>query len=72
MGERLETMSQQPERLAYKVREVANMLGVSPRRVYELVRSKQIPSFKLGGTGDMLIPANDLEETINRWKEQAQ
>ena len=60
-------MTNPTERLAYKVREVAAMLGVSPRRVYELVRSNQLPSFRLGGTGDVLIPADGLTETLKKW-----
>lgn len=50
--------------------EVAVLLGdMSERNVWELIRRKQLPSFKSGGR--RLVDHEDLRAYINRQKEAA-
>jgi excisionase family DNA binding protein len=37
------------ERLAYRIAEFAEAIGVSRSKAYELVASGEVPSFKVGG-----------------------
>lgn len=37
-----------PERLAYRVREAAELLGLSERKVWQLVERQEIESFTIG------------------------
>lgn len=48
-----------------KVSDIAALLGVSPRRVYQLVRSRQVPALRIGGR--IRIPALAWQ----KWIEQA-
>lgn len=51
------------EKLTASVSEVAQMLGVGTGLVYELVRTKKIPSIKLGNR--ILIPRNCVSEMVD-------
>jgi excisionase family DNA binding protein len=51
----------QLERLAYRAGEVAQWLGLSRTRIYQLMASGKMPSCKVGAS--VLIPANSLR----RW-----
>jgi excisionase family DNA binding protein len=53
------------DRVAYTVAEVAQLLGLSRDRVYELVRCNRIPSKRLGRR--IVIPRKPFE----RWLEAA-
>ncbi len=46
----------------YRVKEVAEMLALSPQVVYRLCEDKVIPSIKLGGS--VRVPVKPLEEYI--------
>ncbi len=51
------------DRLAYKVSEVAESLGISRARAYELVKAGEIPSVRLGGR--VLVPADGLRRMLS-------
>jgi excisionase family DNA binding protein len=50
------------DRLALSVTEVAKMLGLGRTSVYEAVRSKEIPSVRIGTR--ILIPKAAVEEML--------
>ena len=50
-------------KIAYRVEEAAQILGIHPSTVYELVRAGTIPHKRLGRR--IIIPARALEEWIN-------
>ena len=56
----------QGEKLAYRVSEVAELLGMSRSGVYALVVSRTLPSVRLGGS--IRVPADALRAWL---KEQA-
>jgi excisionase family DNA binding protein len=41
-------MNQQPEKLAYTVKEVAAMLSLSRSHLYELIQARKIDTIKIG------------------------
>jgi excisionase family DNA binding protein len=45
------------QQLAYRPREAAKMLGVSERKVAELIASKEIKSFKVGKSRRITLEA---------------
>lgn len=51
------------ERLTMSVQEVSESIGVSKPTVYRLIRSKEIPSIKVGDR--TLIPIVGLNDWIN-------
>jgi excisionase family DNA binding protein len=52
------------ERLAYKVSEIGELLGISRSLAYQLVGDGTIPSFRLGRA--VRVPATALHELIAR------
>ena len=48
----------------FRAREVAALLGVSTKRVRELVVSGELPSVRLGGQGWHRFRAEDVERLI--------
>lgn len=52
-----------PRRLTVTVPEAARMLGISKNLAYELVRTKELPAFKLGGRR-VVVPLADLERWV--------
>jgi excisionase family DNA binding protein len=50
-------------RLAYRAKEVAELLGVTDAHIYNLVRENTIPSFRLGKS--VLIPAAAVDALID-------
>lgn len=52
-----------PQRLAYSVRDVAEVLGVSTDTVYELIRGNKIPHRRLGRR--ILIPVQAFTDWLN-------
>jgi excisionase family DNA binding protein len=59
-----------PEQLdLLRVREVAERLGVTPSRVYQLTRSGEIPSVRVGGA--LRIPREAWEEWLDRQRDRA-
>ena len=50
------------EKLTYSVKEAAAVLGISPAKMYELVRSAGFPSLKLGKR--LLVSRRGLENWI--------
>jgi len=57
------TTSTSPERLTYSVATAAEMLGISRALAYELVRSGDIPSLKLGRR--VVVPCAALTEMLD-------
>ncbi len=53
----------EPGKLVLKVSEVAESLSISRNRVYELIRTKQIPAIRFGTS--VRVPRKALEELIN-------
>lgn len=52
------------ERIAYRVVEAAEVLGLSRAKTYSLVAAGELPSVKLGGR--LLVPAGALRERVNQ------
>jgi excisionase family DNA binding protein len=52
----------QESRLLYRVKEAAEVLGVSPARAYELIAAGIIPSIRLGKT--LRIPVEGLRDRV--------
>lgn len=52
-----------PPKIAYRVEEAAQILGIHPSTVYELVRAGTLPHKRLGRR--IIIPARALEEWLN-------
>jgi excisionase family DNA binding protein len=50
------------ERKVYTARQVGRMLGLSKPRIYELLRSNQIPNIRLGRR--VVIPVAAFEEWL--------
>jgi excisionase family DNA binding protein len=50
------------EREAFTVQEIADRLGIGRRTVVQLIKSKELPSIKLGGR--RLIPAAPLRALL--------
>lgn len=50
-------------KIAYRIEEAAQILGIHPSTVYELVRAGTLPHKRLGRR--IIIPARALEEWIN-------
>lgn len=53
----------QDEALVYTVQEAAEKLKISTNKAYELARTGQIPTIKIGGR--VLVPRKRLEEMVN-------
>lgn len=49
-------------RLLYRVREVAEMLGIGRSKAYELVRTGEIPSVRLGAS--VRVRGQDLQDYV--------
>ncbi len=54
-------------RLAYRVSEAAEMMGISRSKMYELVKRGVVPSFRIDGI--LLISVRSLEEWITKKEE---
>jgi excisionase family DNA binding protein len=52
------------ERLAYRVGEFAEAIGVSRSKAYELVASGEVPSIRIGSS--RRVPVTALREWIDR------
>jgi excisionase family DNA binding protein len=50
------------ERLAYRVSEAAEQLGISRSKAYELIAAGKLPSIRIGSS--VRIPAEGLKEWI--------
>lgn len=50
-------------RLLYKVKEVAEMLGIGRSKAYELVRTGEIPSVRVGAS--LRIRGQDVQDYVN-------
>jgi excisionase family DNA binding protein len=46
--------------------DVAEMLSVSPRQAYALVRSGELPAIQVGGRGQWRVEVAELENYIQR------
>ena len=55
-------------RIAYRVTEAADMLGISRAKAYELVATGVLPSVRLGGC--LRVPAQALQQCIDRQLER--
>lgn len=55
---------QEPKRLAYTIKEAAEMLGLSKSRLYEMVQFDEIPYMKIGGK--ILLPKKELESWLKQ------
>ena len=53
------------ERLLLRPAETAEAIGVSRRKVYELIATGEIPSIKLSG-GSVRVPGDSLRSWIER------
>lgn len=63
-------------RLLYKVKEVAEMLGVGRSKAYELVRTGEIPAVRVGSSlrvrgEDVLAYVENLQESCEAKHESA-
>ncbi len=54
-------------RLAYRVPEAAEMIGISRSKMYELVKRGVVPSFRIDGM--LLVSVRSLEEWITKKEE---
>lgn len=54
---------QEQKRLAYTVKEAAEMLGLSKSRLYEMVQFDEIPYMRIGGK--ILLPKKEFESWLN-------
>lgn len=52
------------ERLTYTVREAAQVLGIGKDLAYQLIKSGELPSVKLGGR--LVVPKIALERLLER------
>ncbi len=52
------------EPLAYRLKEVARILGLSQRSVWKLAHDGQIPCLRVGKA--LLFPVKELEEWLSR------
>lgn len=50
-------------RLLYKVREVAEMLGIGRSKAYELVRTGEIPSVRVGAS--LRVRGKDVQDYVD-------
>lgn len=57
-----------PRRLAVRVSEAAQMLSVSRSKAYELVRSGELPSIRVGKV--VRVPIEGLEAWVRRQAEE--
>lgn len=55
-----------PERLAYRIDEAAESMGVSPRMIYYLIEAGKLSTVKIGRR--TLIPADDLRALVGKQK----
>ena len=55
-------MDQQTERLVYTVEEAGRLLGVSRTTAYECVRTRQLPSIRLGRR--IVVPRAAIEALL--------
>lgn len=62
------TMSATEPRLAYGVSELAGLIGVSKKAVYDRVKSGEIRSGRLGKK--ILIPAEEVERLLDSESDQ--
>lgn len=53
---------QEPKRLAYTIKEAAEMLGLSKSRLYEMVQFDEIPHMRIGGK--VLLPKKEFESWL--------
>jgi excisionase family DNA binding protein len=51
-----------PQRLAFRVAEAADMIGVSPSKMYELLAAGTVPSVRIGCS--VRVPADALKRWI--------
>lgn len=51
-------------RVLYRVEEAAELLSVSRNRIYELIRSNQLRTVRVGGS--RRVPARSLDEYVAR------
>jgi excisionase family DNA binding protein len=58
------------ERLAYRVNEAAERLGISRSKAYELIAAGKLPSIKIGGS--VRVPAEALKAWITQQTHVAQ
>ena len=62
-------MSPAPRRLAYRVNEAAEALGVSRRSIYRLIERHELASVKSGPhNAAVLIPADSLAAYLDRYR----
>ena len=57
------------DRLCYRVREFAQMAGISKSKAHELVASGRVKSVRLDGM--LLIPADELGAFVERLKAES-
>lgn len=57
----------EPYKPLYTVKEVSEILKVNTSTVYELIRTEQLPKFKLGS---LKVKGIDLENFINNYNEK--
>lgn len=65
----------EPQPELYRIREAAAMLAVSPRMVYALIESRELPTVRLPGTGRKRRPVRisrlDLKQFLDRLRENS-
>ena len=57
-----------PERLAFRIPEAGDALGVSRSKAYELVASGVIPSVRIGTT--RRVPVEGLKALMKEWSKE--
>ena len=50
----------------FQLADVAEMLSISARQAYALVRSGELPAIQVGGRGQWRVEATELENYIQR------
>jgi excisionase family DNA binding protein len=58
------TLDDRVPRLAYRITEAAEALGVGRTKVYELINSGELPSIRIGGS--LRVPVDALQAWIVR------
>lgn len=62
-GQREEDMEDQPDRLAYKPTEAAELLGVSKGFIYQLIEQGDIDVIRIGSR--IIIPAKSVQNFLD-------
>ena len=61
-------MTEHPQPLLLRLREVAILLGVSERQVWTLIRAQQLPVVRPPGIRAIRVAREDVEALVESWR----